>query len=112
TAARELVGARYGALGVLDRNGRLEQFVHVGMDPEIVAQIGDLPVGRGILGELIARPTPLRIDDLTTHPASTGFPPGHPPDAQLPRGPDPNPRAGLRQPVSDRQPDRRVHRGG
>jgi signal transduction histidine kinase len=79
TAARELVGARYGALGVLGRRGKLEQFVHVGMDAETVARIGDLPVGRGILGELISSPVPLRIEDLTTHPASTGFPAGHPP---------------------------------
>ena len=78
-AARELVGARYAALGVLGRDGELEQFVHAGMDEELVARIGELPRGRGILGLLISEPVPLRIADLSGHPASAGFPPGHPP---------------------------------
>src|SRR6478752_6226113 len=79
TAARELAHARYGAVGVLGRHGELEQFVHVGMDRRTVELIGALPVGRGVLGELTRHPTPLRIDDLGKHPASTGFPPNHPP---------------------------------
>jgi signal transduction histidine kinase len=78
-AARDLVGARYAALGVLSRDGELEQFVHAGMDEELVARIGDLPRGRGILGLLIRQPVPLRLADLSGHPASAGFPPGHPP---------------------------------
>jgi signal transduction histidine kinase len=78
-AARDLVGARYAALGVLGRDGELEQFVHAGMDDELVARIGDLPRGRGILGLLIRQPVPLRLADLSGHPASAGFPPGHPP---------------------------------
>ena len=78
-AARDLVGARYAALGVLGRDGELEQFVHAGMDEEPVARIGDLPRGRGILGLLIRQPVPLRLADLSGHPASAGFPPGHPP---------------------------------
>jgi signal transduction histidine kinase len=78
-AARDLVGARYAALGVLGRDGELEQFVHEGMDEELVARIGDLPRGRGILGLLIRQPAPLRLADLSGHPASAGFPPGHPP---------------------------------
>jgi two-component system, NarL family, sensor histidine kinase DevS len=78
-AARDLVGARYAALGVLGRDGELEQFVHAGMDEELVAAIGELPRGRGILGLLISEPVPLRLADLSGHPASTGFPPGHPP---------------------------------
>jgi len=78
-AARELVGARYAALGVLGRDGELEQFVHAGMDEELVGRIGELPRGRGILGLLIRKPVPLRLADLSGHPASTGFPPGHPP---------------------------------
>ena len=79
TAARDLVGARYAALGVLGRDGELEQFVHAGMDEELVGRIGELPRGRGILGLLIRKPVPLRLADLSGHPASTGFPPGHPP---------------------------------
>ena len=78
-AARDLVGARYAALGVLGRDGELEQFVHAGMDEELVGRIGELPRGRGILGLLIRKPVPLRLADLSGHPASTGFPPGHPP---------------------------------
>jgi signal transduction histidine kinase len=78
-AARDLVGARYAALGVLGRDGELEQFVHAGMDEELAARIGDLPRGRGILGQLISEPVPLRLADLSGHPASAGFPTGHPP---------------------------------
>ena len=78
-AARDLLGARYAALGVLGRDGELEQFVHAGMDDELVARVGDLPRGRGILGLLISEPVPIRLADLSAHPASAGFPPGHPP---------------------------------
>ncbi len=78
-AARDLLGARYAALGVLGPAGELEQFVHAGMDGELVTRIGDLPKGRGILGLLISEPVPMRLADLSAHPASAGFPPGHPP---------------------------------
>ena len=78
-AARDLLGARYAALGVLGRDGGLEQFVHTGMDGELVTRIGDLPKGRGILGLLISEPVPIRLADLSAQPASVGFPPGHPP---------------------------------
>lgn len=78
-AARDLVGARYAALGVLGRDGELEQFVHAGIDEELAGRIGDLPRGQGILGLLIRKPVPLRLADLSGHPASAGFPPGHPP---------------------------------
>lgn len=78
-AACSLAGARYGALGVLDPDGKgLAEFVHLGMDEEVVARIGHLPRGEGILGVLIREPAPLRLDDLATHPDSVGFPPGHP----------------------------------
>ena len=59
-AARDLVGARYAALGVLGHDGELEQFVHAGMDEELVGRIGELPRGQGILGLLIRKPVPLR----------------------------------------------------
>jgi signal transduction histidine kinase len=78
-AARDLLGARYAALGVLGRGGELEQFVHDGMDEELVGRIGDLPKGRGILGLLTREPVPIRLADLSAHRASAGFPPGHPP---------------------------------
>ncbi len=79
-AATELVGATYGALGVLSPDGtHLSAFVTVGIDDEAAAVIGDLPKGHGILGLLIVRPEPIRLDDLSEHPESFGFPPGHPP---------------------------------
>jgi len=78
-AARELVGARYAALGVIGRAGELEAFVHVGMDAEQVARIGQLPRGGGILGLLITEPAPIRLAELGAHPSSVGFPAHHPP---------------------------------
>ena len=78
-AARDLLGARYAALGVIGRDGELEQFVHAGMSEKLVATIGDLPRGRGILGLLTSEQVPIRLADLSAHPASAGFPPGHPP---------------------------------
>ena len=79
-AAVELVGARFGALGVLDGDRtRLVEFVTVGLSDPEVAAIGHLPEGHGILGLLIVDPTPLRLPDLTEHAHSFGFPPGHPP---------------------------------
>jgi signal transduction histidine kinase len=79
TAVRH-VGATYGALGLLTPDGsRLERFVVVGMDDADAERIGRLPTGQGILGLLVADPTPLRLDDLSQHPAAIGLPPGHPP---------------------------------
>jgi signal transduction histidine kinase len=78
-AARDLLGARYAALGVLGHDGELEQFVHAGMDDALVAAIGELPRGRGVLGLLIREPAPIRLASLSDHPAAAGFPPGHPP---------------------------------
>src|SRR3954447_10497358 len=79
--AVELVDANYGALGVLsaDERERLAEFVHVGVDAETKALMGDLPEGRGLLGVLIEHPHPVRVADLAEHPASVGFPPNHPP---------------------------------
>ena len=79
-AARDMTGARYAALGVLDesRSG-LERFLTDGMGADTVEQIGDTPQGRGILGLLIEEPQPLLIEDVNRHPASAGFPPNHPP---------------------------------
>ena len=77
-SACELVGARYGALGVIGEDRRLSEFITVGVDPETYAAIGPLPEGHGILGLLIVDPQPLRLRDLTTHPQSFGFPAHHP----------------------------------
>ena len=78
--AREITGARYAALGILDRDRReLERFITRGIDAETHRAIGDLPRGRGILGVLIDTPQPLRLPAVGEHPKSYGFPPGHPP---------------------------------
>src|SRR6187551_1896578 len=74
--AREVTGARYAALGILDDpRESLERFVTLGIDDDLRGQIGDLPTGRGVLGELISDARPLRIADVGAHPASYGFPP-------------------------------------
>jgi signal transduction histidine kinase len=78
-AAVTLVDARYGALGVLGDDGRLSQFVTVGIDDELRARIGELPSGLGVLGTLITHPVPVRLADLSKHPSSYGFPANHPP---------------------------------
>jgi signal transduction histidine kinase len=79
-SARELTGARYAALGVLNesRTG-LARFLTVGIDESTRRLIGALPTGRGVLGELIREPRPLRLRDVGSHPYSYGFPVGHPP---------------------------------
>jgi signal transduction histidine kinase len=79
TAAMELTGAGYGALGVLGADGTLVSFLHSGMDASTTARIGHLPVGKGVLGVLLDEPRPLRLDDLRAHPAAVGFPEHHPP---------------------------------
>jgi signal transduction histidine kinase len=79
-SARELTGARYAALGVLDcTRMELEQFITVGVGEHARAEIGVLPRGRGVLGELILDPVPLRLAEVGQHPRSYGFPLGHPP---------------------------------
>jgi signal transduction histidine kinase len=80
-AARELVGARYAALGVIGPDGDLVEFVHVGVPADVVEEIGPLPQGKGLLGVLIEDPRPIRLDRIGDDPRSSGFPPGHPPMA-------------------------------
>jgi len=77
SAARELVSARYAALGVV-RDGRLVRFLHEGMDADTVTQIGALPEGKGLLGRLVDYPEPLRLADIGSHVSSVGFPDRHP----------------------------------
>ncbi|MEV0722332.1 GAF domain-containing protein [Micromonospora purpureochromogenes] len=78
-SACELVGARYGALGVIGPDRLLHDFIIHGISDELHAKIGDLPHGRGVLGLLIDEPRPVRMPDITRHPKSYGFPPHHPP---------------------------------
>ena len=78
--AAALTGARYAALGVIDRSGEgLDRFITFGIDAAQRARIGYEPRGFGILGALIRDATPLRLHDLAADPRSVGFPPNHPP---------------------------------
>ena len=78
-AAVDLVGAKYGAMGVIGPDGLLEQFIHVGMPDDLVAVIGHLPEGHGVLGALIEEQEPIRLSNISADPRSSGFPKGHPP---------------------------------
>ncbi|MEV6276725.1 GAF domain-containing protein [Nocardia sp. NPDC051832] len=79
--AVELVGSRYGALGVWEdtaAGSQLGEFVYEGIDDRTRVMVGALPRGHGVLGLHLERPEPLRLKDLSAHPASTGFPAHHP----------------------------------
>lgn len=78
-SAVELVGAEFGAIGVIGADGSLDEFIHTGVSDEQAAAIGHLPRGLGLLGALIAEPSPIRLDHLSGDPRSTGFPHAHPP---------------------------------
>ena len=76
--SRELSGARYAALGVLDENGQLQALLTSGMDRAARDAIRELPSGKGLLGAMLGRTEPLRADKISGHPDSVGFPGGHP----------------------------------
>ena len=77
--AAELTGARYGALGVLGRDGTISEFITTGVTEEQRAAIGHIPVGRGILGVLIDNAGPCGCATSPKTPRAVGFPPNHPP---------------------------------
>lgn len=81
--AREVVGARYAALGVADDNARIIEFITSGLTPQERAAIGPLPRGHGLLGVLIREGKPVRLPDIGRDPRSSGFPPNHPPMTTL-----------------------------
>jgi GAF domain-containing protein len=76
--ARVQAGARYAALGLLGEEGQIARFIPVGMTPEQVEHIGDLPMGKGMLGALMVERHPIRIPEISEDPRSGGFPPHHP----------------------------------
>jgi signal transduction histidine kinase len=78
-AATRLVGADYGALGVVGDEGALEAFVHVGMSDDVVRGIAHLPEGRGLLGLVLEKQQAIRVHDVAAHEGAVGFPEGHPP---------------------------------
>lgn len=77
--AIELVDAQYGAVGVRGHDHELIEFIYEGIDEEMRERIGHLPEGRGVLGVLIDDPKPIRLDNISHHASSVGFPPNHPP---------------------------------
>lgn len=77
--AKNLVGSKYGALSVIDREGVILSFITSGITPEQRAAIGPPPVGHGLLGVVLHEGHHLRLEDLTRHPQSHGFPANHPP---------------------------------
>jgi two-component system sensor histidine kinase DevS len=77
-SACELIGARFGALGVIGEDQALSHFITVGIDEDGIRMIGELPKGHGVLGHLIREPQPLRVHDLGEHPMASGFPSNHP----------------------------------
>ena len=107
-AARDLVGAHYAALGVIGDDGRLQEFIHLGADSDAVASISDLPQGLGVVGVLIGDPLAIRLpatsDDARFRFLRLSA------DGGVPGRTDPLPELGLRQPLPDRPPRRRVHR--
>ena len=78
-SVRELVGAKYAALGIVGDSGRIERFITSGISAKLRALIGPLPQGHGLLGTIIRDGATLRIPDIARHPDSYGFPPHHPP---------------------------------
>jgi signal transduction histidine kinase len=78
-SVRVLVGARYAALGMPDRTGRITRFITSGIDAETREGIGHPPQGRGLLGLIIREGRTLRTSDIAAHPDAVGMPPNHPP---------------------------------
>jgi len=76
---RDLVGAQYAALGLVDENREITEFITSGISDEQRQAIGHLPRGRGLLGLIIRENRSYRIPEIAAHPESYGFPPNHPP---------------------------------
>ncbi|MCH7745004.1 MAG: GAF domain-containing protein [Chloroflexi bacterium] len=76
--ARRMVQAEYAALAVMDDSGKIVNFITSGMPDEERASIGELPVGKGLLGVLHSEGKAIRIPSITDDPRGVGFPPNHP----------------------------------
>lgn len=77
--AMNATGAHYAALGVLGEHGVLSDFLYEGINHAQAARIGHLPTGKGVLGTVIRTNRTIRLDDISKHPDTVGFPPNHPP---------------------------------
>jgi signal transduction histidine kinase len=76
--AREQSGARYAALGVLDENDQLIQFIPVGFTDEEIGRLAHPPVGLGLIGAIMNERRAIRVPDISADPRSAGFPEHHP----------------------------------
>ncbi len=79
----KLIDAKYGAIGILNAEGGLAQFIYTGISEDVAKRIGHPPEGKGILGVVIHDNINIRLEDMRKHPNSVGFPPGHPPMRSL-----------------------------
>ena len=104
---RPLVGAQYAALGIVDADGVMEQFITAGMDAATRSRIGALPRGHGLLGLIVRENRSFRIPDLAVDPRRHGFPPHHPPMHSFLGVPVDGPRPIRRQPLPHEQDRRR-----
>jgi two-component system, NarL family, sensor histidine kinase DevS len=77
--ARELVAARYAALGIPDEQGQWSQFIVSGVSEAVIKGIPHWPKGKGLLGAVVREARPIRIPDIADDPRSVGFPANHPP---------------------------------
>ncbi|MEL6149237.1 MAG: GAF domain-containing protein [Chloroflexota bacterium] len=77
-AARELIGAKYAALGVPNNNGGLRYFKVSGISQVDIHRIEHRPVGIGLLGSIMQTRKPVRLNNMREHPRAAGFPEGHP----------------------------------
>jgi len=80
---RDVTQARYAALSIFDDAGAVSKFFTLGMTQEQKDRIGRLPDGKGLLGHIHEHQETLRLDDMSQHTASIGFPDGHPPMQSL-----------------------------
>jgi signal transduction histidine kinase len=76
--ARDLVGARYAALGALGPQGAIDDFYTSGMSGAERGKLGSIPQGHGVVSVLLRDGVPLRLRDIAEDPRAVGFPPGHP----------------------------------
>lgn len=77
-AARDLVGARYAALGIPDGEGGFDAFITVGMSDELIDAIGPLPRTHGLLAAMLTDPAPYRTHDIAADPRFEWWPAAHP----------------------------------
>jgi signal transduction histidine kinase len=73
-----LIKAKFAALGVHEGSSSLSRFVTAGIEPSERDRIGSLPVGHSLLGTFLYQGQSMIVGDITSHPASIGFPSHHP----------------------------------